>query len=328
MRSYSGKDIDRGLIRTKKISIIGYGSQGRAQALNLRDSGVKSIKIGLPAASASVERAKKDGFTVATPQMAAAWADVVMMLAPDETQARLYAEELAPNLPRGVALGFAHGFNIHFGYITPRPDLDVFMVAPKEAGPTFRRLYEQKQSTACLVAVHQDVSGKALQIALSYADALGCTQAGIYGTTFKDECEVDLFGEQAVLFGGLPLLMQAAYETLVRAGYSPEMAYFKCVQQVKLVTDLIAERGIAEMLKAVSNTAEYGGYVAAPKIVTEQTYVAMQQLLTDIQSGTFAKAWIGENKAGQPWFKEQRKKVESAHIEEAGKLLRKTYKGA
>jgi ketol-acid reductoisomerase len=328
MHSYSAREASLDLVRHKKVAILGYGSQGHAQALNLRDSGVKSLKVGLPAASASVAKAKADGFSVVTPDKAAAWADITMMLAPDEIQATLYARDLLPNFPTGAALGFAHGFNIHFGYITPRPDLDVFMVAPKQAGPAVRRLYEERKGAPCLVAVHQDKSGQAMKFALSYAEALMRNHAGIYETTFKEECEVDLFGEQAVLMGGIPFLMRAAYETLVKASYDPEMAYFKCLQQAKLVTDLIAERGVAAMYGAVSNTAEYGGYVAGPKLVTEQTHAAMQQLLADVQSGAFAKAWMAENKTGHAWFAEQRREMAASDMEEAGKRLRKTSRDA
>lgn len=307
----------------RKIAIIGYGSQGRAQALNLRDSGA-AVKVGLRAGSANIAKAQAEKLEVLSIAEAVKRADVTVLLTPDETQAEIYEKELVPNLKQGASLAFAHGFNVHFGFIKPRADVDVWMVAPKEVGPVVREAYEKGEGVSGLIAVHQDATGNAMKLAREYAQAIGCK--GLIETTFREECEVDLFGEQAVLFGGLPPLMRAAYETLAEAGYAPEMAYFKCVQQVQLVANAIAARGIAGMSEIISNTAEYGGYIAAPKLVTADTKQAMKQLLADIQSGKFANAWMAENEKGLPDFKAARAQAEEHPVEKAGKKLRAEIK--
>jgi ketol-acid reductoisomerase len=322
MRVYHDSDCDLNLIRDKKIAIVGYGSQGRAHALNLRDSGAKHVRVALKAGSGSAVKAKAEKFEVMTVADAAKWADVIVLLTPDETQAEIYANEIAPNIKQGASLVFAHGFNVHFGFIQLRKDLDCWMVAPKEVGPVVRSEYEKGGGVAGLVAVHQDASGQAKPLALSYGAALGCGRAGIFETSFGEECEVDLFGEQAVLFGGLPPLMRAGFETLVEAGYAPEIAYFKCVQQVKLVADAIAVRGISGMNGIISNTAEYGGYIAEPQLITDATRKEMQRLLADIKSGTFAKQWMNENKTGGKFLEDQRKKISSHPLEAIGARLR------
>lgn len=323
MRSYTDKNADISLIKNKKIAIIGYGSQAKSHAANLRDFGVKEIRIGLRATS----KTRAAGFKVVTPVEAAKWADVVMLLTPDETQAEIY-KTIAPHIKKGASLAFAHGFNVHFGFIKPRKDLDVWMIAPKDIGPMVRSEYEQGRGVAALLAVHQNATGKAKQIALAYGAAIGCGRAGMFETTFREECEVDLFGEQAVLFGGLPPLMTAAFETLVTAGYEPEMAYFKCVQQVKLVTDAICRVGIADLSDVISNTAEYGGTIAAPRLVTKKTKKEMKQLLADIQSGKFAKQWIREHKEGEPLLMLQRNIASKHPVEKAGRALRATPSNA
>ncbi|MFO1242866.1 MAG: ketol-acid reductoisomerase [Rickettsiales bacterium] len=322
MRVYYDRDADVNLIKSKKVAIIGYGSQGHAHAANLKDSGVKNIKIGLKFGSKSIDKAKKAGFDVVTPEEAAKWADVVMILVPDELQADLYNNDLKDNLKQGAALAFAHGFNIHFKLIEARPDLDVYMIAPKGPGHTVRGEYQKGGGVPCLVAVHQDASGNALDIALSYASAVGGGRSGIIETTFKEECETDLFGEQAVLCGGISHLIQAGFETLVEAGYAPEMAYFECLHETKLIVDLIYEGGLANMRYSVSNTAEYGDYKTGPRVVTEETKKEMKRVLQDIQSGRFARDWMLENKAGAPSFKATRA-MQAAHpIEEIGEKLR------
>ncbi len=322
MRTYTDTDADLSLIKGKKIAVIGYGSQGHAQALNLRDSGVKNIRIGLKPNSKSAAIAKAAKFEVISIAEAAKWADVVALLTPDETQAEIYKKHIAPNLKKGASLVFAHGFNVHFKFIKPRADLDVWMVAPKEVGPVVRSEYQKGGGVPCLIAVHKNSSGKAKALALSYALALGCGSKGIFETTFGDECEVDLFGEQAVLFGGLPPLMRAGFETLVESGYAPEMAYFKCVQQVKLVADAIAARGISGMNEIISNTAEYGGYIAEKSLVTKKTKKKMKRLLKNIQSGKFARAWMKENNTGLKFFAAQHKKTAKHKMEAVGKKLR------
>ncbi|MCX7685044.1 MAG: ketol-acid reductoisomerase, partial [Acetobacteraceae bacterium] len=270
MRVYYDRDADVNLIKGRKVAVIGFGSQGHAHAMNMRDSGVKDVAIGLRP-GASWKKAEAAGFPVMTPADAAAWADVVMVLTPDELQADLYRDHLAPRLREGAALAFAHGLNVHFNLIEPRPDLDVFMIAPKGPGHTVRSEYQRGGGVPCLVAVHQNPSGNALEIALSYASAIGGGRSGIIETTFREECETDLFGEQAVLCGGLVELIKAGYETLVEAGYAPEMAYFECLHEVKLIVDLIYEGGIANMNYSISNTAEYGEYVTGPRIITAAT---------------------------------------------------------
>lgn len=309
-------------LKGKRVAIVGYGSQGRAHAANLRDSGIRDLRVALPAGSSSKPKAEADGFSVTLPAEAVAWADVVMLLAPDELQPAIYETDIGPHLRDGASLAFAHGFAVHFGYIVPSAGVDVWMVAPKEVGPAVRARYQAGGGAPCLLAVHQDATGQARALALAYAEAMGCCRGGMMETTFKDECEVDLFGEQAVLIGGVPSLMRAAFETLVEAGYSPEMAYFKCVQQVKLVTDVIHQGGIAALSRVISNTAEYGGYVAGPRLVTKQTKGAMKALLTDIQSGNFARDWMKENQAGKAGFSARRQKDAKHSVELAGEALR------
>jgi ketol-acid reductoisomerase len=322
MKVYYDADADLGLIKAKKVAIVGYGSQGHAHALNLRDSGVKEVVVALRAGSSSAKKAESEGLKVMSPADAAKWADVVMVLVPDELQADLYANDLHANMKQGSALAFAHGFNVHFKLIEPRADLDVYMIAPKGPGHTVRGEYVKGGGVPCLVAVHQDASGKAKDIALSYASAVGGGRSGVIETTFREECETDLFGEQAVLCGGVSHLIQAGFETLVEAGYAPEMAYFECLHEVKLIVDLIYEGGLANMRYSVSNTAEYGDYVTGPRIVTPETKAEMKRVLTDIQTGRFARDWMLENKAGQPSFKATRGLHAEHQIEQVGGKLR------
>lgn len=322
MRVYYDNDCDVNLIKGKKVAIVGYGSQGHAHANNLKDSGVKELKVALREGSSSAKKAKEAGIDVVSPAEAAAWADVVMMLTPDELQADIYKEHLAPNLKKGAAIVFAHGLNVHFSLIEPRADLDVFMVAPKGPGHTVRGEYVKGGGVPCLVAVHQSPTGKALDLALSYASAIGGGRSGIIETTFREECETDLFGEQVVLCGGLTQLIKNGFETLVEAGYAPEMAYFECLHEVKLIVDLIYEGGIANMRYSISNTAEYGDYTRGPRIVNGTTKEEMKKILTEIQSGQFVRDWMLENKVGQTSFK-TRRKLEAEHpIEEVGNRLR------
>jgi len=322
MRVYYDNDCDVNLIKNKKVVIVGYGSQGHAHAANLRDSGVKNVRIALRENSASNAKAKSAGFETMTPAEAAKWADVIMMATPDELQAEIYYESLADNMKQGAAIAFAHGLNIHFNLIEPRKDLDVFMVAPKGPGHTVRGEYAKGGGVPCLIAVHQDASGAAKDIGLSYASAIGGGRSGIIETTFREECETDLFGEQAVLCGGLCALIKAGYETLTEAGYAPEMAYFECLHEVKLIVDLIYEGGLANMRYSISNTAEYGDYKTGPRIVTDETKAEMKRVLADIQSGRFTRDWMLECKAGQPSFKATRR-LEAEHpIEEVGQRLR------
>ena len=322
MRVYYDRDADLNLIKGKKVCIVGYGSQGHAHAQNLRDSGVKDVVIALKAGSPTRAKAEAAGFTVMTPAEAAKVSDVMMMLTPDELQADIYRDELAANMKNGAALLFAHGLNVHFNLIEPRKDLDVLMVAPKGPGHTVRSEYVRGGGVPCLVAVDQDSSGNALEIALSYSSAIGGGRAGTIETTFQEECETDLFGEQVVLCGGLVELIRAGYETLVEAGYAPEMAYFECLHEVKLIVDLIYEGGIANMNYSVSNTAEYGEYVSGPRIINDDVKAEMKRVLADIQSGRFARDWMLENKASQASFKAQRR-IHSEHpIEEVGAKLR------
>jgi ketol-acid reductoisomerase len=304
MRVYYDRDADVNLIKGKKVAILGYGSQGHAHALNLRDSGVKEVAVALRAGSATAKKAEAEGLKVYTPAEAAKWADVIMVLAPDELQAAIYRDHLHDNMKQGAALAFAHGLNIHFKLIEPRADLDVYMIAPKGPGHTVRSEYQRGGGVPCLVAVAQNASGNAVEIALSYASAIGGGRAGVIETTFKEECETDLFGEQAVLCGGLSALITAGFETLVNAGYAPEMAYFECLHEVKLIVDLMYEGGIANMRYSISNKAE------------------MKRILDDIQSGRFARDWMLENAAGQPSFKAMRANHAQHQIEEVGGRLR------
>jgi len=322
MRVYYDRDADLNLIKGKKVVIVGYGSQGHAHAMNLKDSGVKNVAVALRKGSAGVKKAEEAGFKVMTPAEAAKWADVVMVLTPDEGQSDLWNNDLKDNMKEGAALAFAHGLNIHFNLIEPRKDLDVFMIAPKGPGHTVRSEYLKGGGVPSLVAVHQNASGNALEIALSYASANGGGKAGIIETSFREECETDLFGEQVVLCGGLVELIKAGYETLVEAGYAPEMAYFECLHEVKLIVDLIYEGGIANMNYSISNTAEYGEYVTGPRIVTAETKAEMKRVLDDIQSGRFTRNWMLENKVNQTSFKATRAKLAQHPIEEVGAKLR------
>ena len=322
MRVYYDRDADVNLIKAKKVAIIGFGSQGHAHANNLKDSGVTNLVVGLRPDSTGVAKAEAAGHRVLDPADAAKWADVVMVLTPDEGQGDLYREKLAPNLRPGAALAFGHGLNIHFNLIEPRPDLDVFMIAPKGPGHTVRSEYQRGGGVPNLVAVHQNPSGNTLEIALSYASAIGGGRAGIIETTFKEECETDLFGEQVVLCGGLVELIRNGYETLVEAGYAPEMAYFECCHEVKPIVDLIYEGGIANMNYSVSNTAEYGEYVSGPRIITAETKAEMKRVLEDIQNGKFVRDWMLENKVNQPNFKALRRRLSEQPIEHVGAKLR------
>lgn len=321
MRVYYDRDADVGLIKGKKVAVIGFGSQGHAHAMNMRDSGVAEVVVGLRP-GASQKKAEAAGFKVLPPAEAAKWADVVMVLTPDEGQGDLYRDHLHANMKEGAALAFAHGLNVHFNLIEPRADIDVFMIAPKGPGHTVRGEYQKGGGVPCLVAVHQNPSGNALEIALSYASAVGGGRSGIIETTFREECETDLFGEQVVLCGGLVELIKAGYETLVEAGYAPEMAYFECLHEVKLIVDLIYEGGIANMNYSISNTAEYGEYVTGPRIITPETKAEMKRVLTDIQSGKFTRDWMLENKVNQASFKATRRRLAEHSIEEVGTKLR------
>ncbi len=322
MRVYYDQDADVKLIKGKKVAIVGYGSQGHAHALNLRDSGVKDVCVALRESSTSRKKAEGEGIKCMTPAEAGAWADVVMMLVPDELQADLYYADLVGTMKKGSALVFAHGLNVHFNLIEPREDLDVFMIAPKGPGHTVRGEYQKGGGVPCLVAVHQNPSGNALEIALSYASAIGGGRSGVIETTFKEECETDLFGEQVVLCGGLTELIRNGYETLTEAGYAPEMAYFECMHEVKLIVDLMYEGGMANMRYSISNTAEYGDYVTGPRIITSDTKKEMKRVLDDIQSGRFTRDWMLECKAGQPSFKATRRRNAEHGIEEVGEKLR------
>src|SRR5438132_6392239 len=322
MRVYYDRDADLNLIKGKKVAIIGYGSQGHAHALNLHDSGVKEVTVALRKGSASAKKAESVQLPVKEVADAAKWADVMMMLTPDELQADIYREHIARNMKQGAALMFAHGLNIHFNLIEPRPDLDVMMIAPKGPGHTVRAEYQRGAGVPVLMAVHRDVSGNAHDLTLSYGAAIGGGRAGIIETTFREECETDLFGEQTVLCGGLVELIKAGYETLVEAGYAPEMAYFECLHEVKLIVDLIFEGGIATMNYSISNTAEYGEYVSGPRIITKETKAEMKRILGDIQSGKFARDWMLENRVNQTSFKAMRAKNAAHPIEQVGEKLR------
>jgi ketol-acid reductoisomerase len=322
MRVYYDRDADINLIKGKKVAIVGYGSQGHAHALNLRDSGAKNVAVALRKGSPSAQKAEKENLPVMEVAEAAKWADVIMMLTPDELQADIYRDHLQANMKEGAALMFAHGLNVHFNLIEPRPDIDVLMVAPKGPGHTVRSEYQRGGGVPCLVAIAKDSSGNAHDLGLSYASAIGGGRAGIIETTFKEECETDLFGEQVVLCGGLVELIKGGFETLVEAGYAPEMAYFECLHEVKLIVDLIYEGGIANMNYSISNTAEYGEYVTGPRIITDETKAEMRKVLKDIQSGTFTRNWMLENKVNQTSFKATRARMSEHPIEEVGERLR------
>ncbi len=321
MKVFYDNDADLSIIRGKTVAIIGYGSQGHAHANNLKESGV-NVVVGLREGSGSAAKAEKAGFAVKPVAEAVADADVVMILVPDELQAKLYENEIRDNMKSGAALAFAHGFNIHFGYIKPREDMDVFMVAPKGPGHLVRSTYVAGGGVPTLIAIHQDATGNARDIALSYAAANGGGRAGIIETTFREETETDLFGEQAVLCGGATALVQAGYETLVEAGYAPEMAYFECLHELKLIVDLMYEGGIANMRYSISNTAEFGDMTRGPRIVNEQTKAEMRKILHEIQSGEFAKEWMDENATGGKRFPELREQAAKHGIEEVGAKLR------
>ncbi|MCP5424484.1 MAG: ketol-acid reductoisomerase [Gammaproteobacteria bacterium] len=322
MKIYYDKDADLSLIQRKTVTVIGYGSQGHAHANNLKDSGVDQVLVGLRPDSASVAKAERAGLNVRAVEEAVAAADLVMILAPDEHQARIYREQIGPNLKPGAALAFAHGFNIHFGQIDPRPDLDVIMIAPKGPGHLVRSTYTEGGGVPSLIAIHQDASGQAKELALSYAAAIGAGRAGIIETNFREETETDLFGEQVVLCGGLTSLAQAGFETLVEAGYAPEMAYFECLHELKLIVDLMYEGGIANMRYSISNTAEYGDLTRGPRIITEQTREEMRRILGEIQRGQFAREFIQENQAGAPTLKAMRRISRAHQLEQVGAKLR------
>jgi ketol-acid reductoisomerase len=321
MKVFYDKDADLSIIQSRKVAIIGYGSQGHAHANNLRESGC-DVVVGLRAGSASADKARRAGLAVAEVVDAVASADLVMMLAPDEHQARIYRESVEPNLREGGAIAFAHGFNIHYGQIEPRADLDVLMIAPKGPGHLVRSTYVGGGGVPCLIAIHQDGSGQARELALSYASAIGGGRAGVIETSFREETETDLFGEQAVLCGGLTALIEAGFETLVDAGYSPEMAYFECLHEVKLIVDLIYEGGIANMRYSISNTAEYGDFVSGPKVIGESARAAMKEILANVQNGNFAKDFILENQANGATLKARRRIAKEHPIEVVGERLR------
>jgi ketol-acid reductoisomerase len=315
-------DADLGLIKSRKVAIVGYGSQGHAHAQNLRDSGV-DVRVALPPTSRRRPVAEKAGFTVETPAAAAAWADVIVILAPDTAQPTLWAEEIAPQLRPGQTIVFAHGFNIRFGAIVPPPKVDVVLVAPKGPGHRVRETYAEGQGVPALVAVHQDASGQAHQLALSYAKGIGATRAGALATSFAEETETDLFGEQAVLCGGVSELVKAGFQTLTEAGYQPEVAYFECLHELKLIVDLMYRGGLNYMRHSVSDTAEWGDYVAGPRVVDKNVKATMKQLLTEIQSGKFAKEWMAEHQGGRKQFEATRNAEREQALEVVGRKLRK-----
>ena len=321
MKIYYDKDADLSLIKGRKVTIVGYGSQGHAHANNLKDSGVK-VTIGLRKGGASWDKARKAGLAVKEVEDAVKGADLVMILLPDEHHAQVYHESIEPNIKKGAALAFAHGFNIHFQQITPRADVDVIMIAPKGPGHLVRSTYTQGGGVPSLIAIAQNASGKARDVALSYAAAIGAARAGVIETTFREDTETDLFGEQTVLCGGATALVQAGYETLVEAGYAPEMAYFECLHELKLIVDLMYEGGIANMRYSISNTAEYGDFTRGPRIITEQTKEEMRRILREIQTGQFAKEFILENRAGAPTLKAMRRIGQEHSIEQVGGKLR------
>ncbi|MCB1422612.1 MAG: ketol-acid reductoisomerase [Nitratireductor sp.] len=322
MRVYYDRDADLNLIKGKKVLIVGYGSQGRAHALNLKDSGVGDVRVALREGSSTAKKVEADGLKVMSVAEGAAWADLMMMATPDELQAGIYSTEIAPNIRDGAAIAFAHGLNVHFGLIEPKSSVDVLMVAPKGPGHTVRGEYQKGGGVPCLVAVHQDASGNALDLGLSYACGVGGGRSGVIETTFQEECETDLFGEQVVLCGGLVELIRAGFETLVEAGYAPEMAYFECLHEVKLIVDLIYEGGIANMNYSISNTAEWGEYKSGPRIITEETKAEMKRVLQDIQSGQFTSEWMQEWHSGAARFKATRRLNDGHQIEEVGEKLR------
>ena len=322
MQVYYDKDADLSLIQKMKVVVVGYGSQGHAHANNLRDSGVGEVVVGLRAGSGSWPKAENAGFKVQEVSDAVKDADLVMILVPDELQPELYRNDLAPNMKEGAAMAFAHGFNVHFELIVPRADLDVIMIAPKGPGHTVRSTYVEGGGVPSLIAIAQDATGQAKNIALSYASANGGGRAGIIETNFREETETDLFGEQAVLCGGAASLVQAGFETLVEAGYAPEMAYFECLHELKLIVDLFYEGGVANMWYSVSNTAEYGGLTRGPRIVTDETKQEMKRILEEIQTGRFAKEFVGENQAGAPSIRAMRRISQGHQIEEVGEKLR------
>lgn len=323
MQVFYERDADLARIKQKRVAIVGFGSQGAAHALNLRDSGVADLVVALKSGSASAAKANAAGLRVVSVREAAAWADILMLLAPDETHEEIYAAEIAPTMQAGKTLLFCHGFSVHFGFVVPPSDVDVAMVAPKGPGPAVRAAYEKGGGLPCIVAVHQDASGQALQTALAYGAAIGCGRAGMIETTFKAECECDLFGEQVVLCGGLAELVRAAFETLVEAGYPPEMAYFECLHEAKLTADLMHAQGIAGMNLKISNTAEYGEYVVGPRIITAATRAEMKRVLEDVRSGRFAQAWMAEHRAGGVNFKAMRAKAAEHPIEKIGAEVRR-----
>jgi ketol-acid reductoisomerase len=315
------KDAELDTILGRKVAVLGYGSQGHAHALNLRDSGVQ-VRVGLPASSSSGAKARTAGLTVTDPASACAWADVIMVLVPDTVQPALFAEAIRPHLTAGKTLMFAHGFNVRFGTLDIPPDVDVSMIAPKSPGHRVRELFEEGAGTPALLAVHQNASGRAREVALSYAKALGVTRAGVLQTTFAEETETDLFGEQAVLCGGVSELVKAGFDTLVDAGYQPEVAYFECLHELKLIVDLMYQGGLSYMRYSVSDTAEHGDYTGGPRIVTEETRAEMRRLLAEVQDGTYARRWIAEDRAGRPWFNETRARERQHRIEVVGERLR------
>lgn len=319
---YYDQDANLELLQGKKVAVLGYGSQGHAQALNLKDSGV-DVVVGLRQGSPSWASAEGAGLEVNTVSEACAKADIIQVLLPDEVQGRVYAEEIKPHLTEGKALMFSHGFNIHFNQISPPKNVDVFMIAPKSPGHLVRRMYENGNGVPGLLAVYQDYTGKARELGLAYAKGIGCTRAGLFETTFKEETETDLFGEQVVLCGGMTELIKAGYDTLVEAGYSPEMAYFECLHETKLIVDLIYEGGLANMRHSVSNTCEFGDYTRGPRIITDETRAEMKKILKEIQTGQFAKEWMLENQANQPMFNAMRKRERELPIEKVGSELRK-----
>jgi ketol-acid reductoisomerase len=323
MRVYYDHDCDINLIKDTKVAIVGYGSQGHAHALNLRDSGAKNLAVALRPGSSSAKKAGAANLQVMDIAAAASWADLIMMCMPDELQADTYRDDIADNIRDGAAIAFAHGLNVHFGLIEPRPAIDVIMMAPKGPGHTVRSEYQRGGGVPCLVAVHNNATGRAMDLGLSYCSAIGGGRSGIIETTFQEECETDLFGEQAVLCGGIVELIRLGFETLVEAGYAPEMAYFECLHEVKLIVDLIYEGGIANMNYSISNTAEFGEYMSGPRILPyAQTKARMKEILTDIQSGKFTSEWMRECRAGQPMFKATRRMNDGHQIEAVGEKLR------
>ena len=321
LKIYHDADADLTLLRGRKVAVLGYGSQGHAHALNLRDSGV-DVRVGLQEGSKSRAKAEADGLTVSDPATASAWADIIMVLVPDTAAAALYRDAIKPNLSAGNTLMFAHGFNVRFGTLDLPADIDVSLIAPKSPGHRVRELYQEGAGTPALLAVHQDASGQAHKIALAYGKGIGVTRAGVIETTFAEETETDLFGEQAVLCGGVSALVKAGFDTLVDAGYQPEVAYFECMHELKLIVDLMYQGGLNYMRYSISDTAEHGDYTGGPRIVTDETRKAMRAMLTEIQNGTYAKNWIEEDSKGRPWFNATRKKEEQHRIEQVGEKLR------